>query len=67
MCIFHNHLIKLILGILVTATKDKENHYAYNPTTTVLLSEFLKFLVSSFIYIKEYVLCILQLNYNSFS
>eukprot|EP00794_Sanderia_malayensis_P020076 gene20076-22046_t len=40
-------------GILVTATKNKENHYSYNPTTTVLLSEFLKLLVSSTLFIKD--------------
>jgi len=30
----------------VTATKDKENHYSYNTTTVVLLSEFVKLLVA---------------------
>lgn len=33
-------------GILVTATKDENNHYPYNTTTVVLLSEFIKLLVS---------------------
>lgn len=33
-------------GILVTATKDKENHYAYNTVTVVLLTEFVKLLVA---------------------
>ena len=46
-------MFSLILGILVTATKDKNNHYPYNPTTTVLLSEVLKLLVSSVLFIKE--------------
>lgn len=33
-------------GILVTATKDKDNHYAYNTVTVVLLTEFVKLLVA---------------------
>lgn len=41
-------------GILVTATKDKDSHYPYNPTTIVLLAEFLKLLVASTLFIKEY-------------
>ena len=41
------------LGILVTATKDKNNKYPYNPTTLVLLSEFLKLIVASVLHVKE--------------
>ncbi|KAJ7383962.1 hypothetical protein OS493_024651 [Desmophyllum pertusum] len=33
-------------GILVTATKDKDNHYPYNTVTVVLLTEFVKLLVA---------------------
>ncbi|KAL9952448.1 hypothetical protein ACROYT_G039707 [Oculina patagonica] len=33
-------------GILVTATKDKDNHYSYNTVTVVLLTEFVKLLVA---------------------
>ncbi|XP_047132565.2 UDP-galactose transporter senju isoform X1 [Hydra vulgaris] len=40
-------------GILITATKDNENNYPYNPTTLVLLSEFLKFFVSCGLHIKD--------------
>lgn len=40
-------------GILVTATKDKDNKYSYNPTITVLLSEILKLIVASILFVKE--------------
>lgn len=42
------------LGILVTATKDKNNKFNYNPITVVLLTELVKLLLSSAIYIKKY-------------
>ena len=42
-------------GILVTATKDKENHYSYNTVTVVLLTEFLKLLVSVGLQMRTYV------------
>ena len=45
----------LVLGILVTATKDKNNKYPYNPTTLVLLSETLKLVIAATLHCKEYV------------
>lgn len=40
-------------GILVTATKDKDNKYPYNPTTLVLLSEVLKLCTAAVLYVKD--------------
>ncbi|XP_066933113.1 UDP-galactose transporter senju-like [Clytia hemisphaerica] len=40
-------------GILVTATKDKNNKYPYNPTTLVLLSECLKMVTAAVLYAKD--------------
>jgi len=42
-------------GILVTATKDKENHYSYNTVTVVLLTEFVKLLVAVGLQMRTYV------------
>ncbi|CAN7995426.1 unnamed protein product [Ixodes hexagonus] len=41
-------------GILVTATKDKNNKYDYNITAVVMLTECLKLVVSAFIYLKDH-------------
>lgn len=40
-------------GLLVTASKTKENKFNYNPTTVVLMTELLKLTVSALIYLKE--------------
>jgi UDP-sugar transporter A1/2/3 len=45
--------ILLSVGILVTATKDKYNKFNYNPITVVLLTELVKLILSSTIYIKK--------------
>lgn len=42
-------------GILVTATKDKDNHYSYNTVTVVLLTEFVKLLVAVGLQLRTYV------------
>ncbi|XP_061174609.1 UDP-galactose transporter senju-like [Saccostrea echinata] len=40
-------------GILVTASKNKNNTYSYNTVTVVLLTELLKLVVSSTVYLKD--------------
>ncbi|XP_031567968.1 UDP-galactose transporter senju-like [Actinia tenebrosa] len=40
-------------GILVTATKDKNNRYHYNTTTVVLFTEILKLFVACFLQLRE--------------
>lgn len=40
-------------GILVTATKDKDNHYSFNTTTVVLLSEFVKLVVAFGLHLRD--------------
>lgn len=40
-------------GILITASKEKGKTYPYNPTTTVLLSEFLKMITAAALFTKE--------------
>lgn len=47
-----NSLIKF-LGIFVTASQDKDNKYKYNTVTLVLLTETLKLIVSSALYLRE--------------
>lgn len=39
----------------MTATKDKDNHYAYNTVTVVLLTEFVKLLVAVGLQLRTYV------------
>lgn len=41
-------------GLLVTASKTKENKFNYNPTTVVLMTELLKLTVSALIYLKDH-------------
>lgn len=41
-------------GLLVTASKNKDNKFNYNPITVVLMTELLKLLFSSAIYLKKY-------------
>jgi len=43
-------------GILVTASKNKDGGYSYNPTIVVLLTECMKIVAAIAIYVKEYVL-----------
>jgi len=43
-------------GLLVTATKDKNNSYKYNIITVVLMTEILKLVIASFIYLKDHSL-----------
>ncbi|CAH3155852.1 unnamed protein product [Porites evermanni] len=43
-------------GILVTASRDKDNHYAYNTTTVVLLSECVKLLVAVSLQLRQVTL-----------
>lgn len=45
---FTNH------GILVTATKNRNNKYDYNITTVVMLTECLKLVVSTLMYLKDH-------------
>lgn len=45
----------LCSGILVTATKDKNNRYNYNTTTVVLFTEILKLFVACFLQLREWV------------
>lgn len=40
-------------GILVTASKNKNNTYSYNTVTVVLLTELLKLVVSTVVYLKD--------------
>lgn len=40
-------------GILVTASKSKDNSYSYNTVTVVLLTEVLKLVASTLLFIKE--------------
>lgn len=40
-------------GLLVTATKNKENKFNYNPITVVLMTELVKLIISSAIYLKK--------------
>jgi solute carrier family 35 (UDP-sugar transporter), member A1/2/3 len=41
-------------GLLVTASKDKNNKFKYNPITVVLMTELLKLLASGLIYLKDF-------------
>ncbi|CAN8022799.1 hypothetical protein HPB47_027252 [Ixodes persulcatus] len=41
-------------GILVTASKDKNNKYDYNITTVVMLTECLKLVVTTLIFLKDH-------------
>ena len=41
-------------GMLVTASRHGSSSYSYNTVTVVLLTEMLKLVVSSIIYLKEY-------------
>ena len=40
-------------GLLVTASRQGNQTYPYNPTTVVLLTEFIKLVVSATAYVKE--------------
>lgn len=41
-------------GLLVTASKNSKNTFNYNPITVVLLTELLKMIVSSCVYLKSF-------------
>lgn len=41
-------------GLLVTATKNKDNSFNYNPTTVVLMTEFFKLIAACAIYLKSH-------------
>ncbi len=43
-------------GLLVTATKNKDNTYNYNPITVVLMTEALKLIMACSIYLKSFSL-----------
>jgi hypothetical protein len=43
-----------VLGILVTASQDAHKKYKYNTVTAVLLTEFIKLVVSAIMYSKGY-------------
>lgn len=46
-------LCKYFSGILVTASQNSKNDYEYNIATVVLLTEVLKLLLSTILYLKE--------------
>jgi len=53
---FINYLyiyIFIYLGLLVTASKNGQNSFNYNPITVVLLTELLKLIISTCIYLKK--------------
>ncbi|KAK7487016.1 hypothetical protein BaRGS_00021686 [Batillaria attramentaria] len=41
-------------GILVTASKSKDNSYSYNTVTVVLMTECLKLIAASIVYLKDH-------------
>ena len=46
-------LVYIYLGLLVTASKNGQNSFNYNPITVVLLTELLKLIISTCIYLKK--------------
>jgi len=47
-------------GILVTASKSKDNTYSYNTVTVVLLTEFIKLIAAAIVYVKENSIAMLK-------
>lgn len=43
----------MLIGLLVTATKNKDNSFDYNPTTVVLMTEALKLVFACGIYLNR--------------
>lgn len=54
-CVFIAYMALFInQGLLVTASKNSKNTFNYNPITVVLLTELLKMIISSCVYLKSF-------------